>query len=318
MNITFEKPILGESRQNLAIIDRWISDTVDKLNMMQQLVRRQQELIGDSGGLSDQAALLEQDTAELRQLIEGLDTGKAPKNHASSGTTYGKGNASNYGHVKLSDTYTSSVSGANAAGGVGASQNALYSAYDALNDAKAPKSHASTATTYGIGTASNYGHIKLSDTYASKTANAAAANGVGASQNALYNAYNTNHGLASHCVVLWEGGYYMTAGHDITLSQNVSAQPHGIVLHWTAYIDGAKKNYDNCYFFIPKLHIATGFSNTGIGMMLASSNGTYVARKYVYVYDNHIKGNDNNNKVDTQSNISYHNNYWVLARVLGV
>lgn len=56
--------------------------------------------------------------------------------------------------------------------------------------AKAPTSHASTATTYGQATASNYGHVKLSDTYTSKTTNGAAANGLGASQNALYNAYN--------------------------------------------------------------------------------------------------------------------------------
>ena len=50
-----------------------------------------------------------------------------------------------------------------------------------------PSSHASTATTYGVGTASNYGHVKLSDTYASNVG--AAANSIGASQSALYNAY---------------------------------------------------------------------------------------------------------------------------------
>lgn len=42
----------------------------------------------------------------------------------------------------------------------------------------------------GIGNAASYGITKLSDTYATKIANGAAANGVGASQNALYNAYN--------------------------------------------------------------------------------------------------------------------------------
>lgn len=40
------------------------------------------------------------------------------------------------------------------------------------------------------GTASVLGHVKLSDTYATKIASGAAANGLGASQNALYNAYN--------------------------------------------------------------------------------------------------------------------------------
>ena len=59
----------------------------------------------------------------------------------------------------------------------------------------APISHASSATTYGAATASNYGHVKLSDTYASKVSSGAAANGLGASQNALYNAYNTLNNL---------------------------------------------------------------------------------------------------------------------------
>jgi hypothetical protein len=69
-------------------------------------------------------------------------------------------------------------------------KNSQISSHDTAISGKAPTSHASSATTYGIGTASNYGHIKLSDTYSSKVSSAAAANGVGASQNALYNAYN--------------------------------------------------------------------------------------------------------------------------------
>lgn len=176
-----------------------------------------------------------------------------------SGSTWNawvrEGNESNIGMVKLSDTYSSAVSGADAAGGVAASQNALYNVYDyatgkanscspnlkfrlgtnsdtaddnphvelresgtlgtnrrlsliyydangttssislvnengAFLPAFPPKSHASTATTYGQGNASNYGHVKLSDTYSSSVSGANAAGGVGASQNALYNAYN--------------------------------------------------------------------------------------------------------------------------------
>ena len=52
-----------------------------------------------------------------------------------------------------------------------------------------PASHASTATTYGAATASNYGHVKLSDNYTSSAG--AAASGIGASSAAVYNAYNT-------------------------------------------------------------------------------------------------------------------------------
>lgn len=55
-----------------------------------------------------------------------------PKFHASAEATYGIGNASNYGHIKLSDSYTGS--GGAASAGVGASSDALYNAYTALNN----------------------------------------------------------------------------------------------------------------------------------------------------------------------------------------
>lgn len=52
--------------------------------------------------------------------------GKAPTSHASSATTYGVGNANNYGHLKISDTYTSVLA---ACSGVAASQKALACVY---------------------------------------------------------------------------------------------------------------------------------------------------------------------------------------------
>lgn len=58
-----------------------------------------------------------------------------PYDHARNNLDHGGGTASNYGHVKLSDTYASAVSGGNAAGSIGASQNALYSAYNSLSTA---------------------------------------------------------------------------------------------------------------------------------------------------------------------------------------
>lgn len=50
----------------------------------------------------------------------------------------------------------------------------------------------------GIGNASSYGITRLSDTYATKIANGAAVNGIGASQNALYNAYNTINNMLTN------------------------------------------------------------------------------------------------------------------------
>ena len=58
---------------------------------------------------------------------KALNTGKAPTSHNSTGTGYGVGNASYYGHVKLSDTYTSNVGAA--ANAIGASQTALYNVW---------------------------------------------------------------------------------------------------------------------------------------------------------------------------------------------
>lgn len=56
-----------------------------------------------------------------------------------------------------------------------------------------PTNHAVANTTYGSGTATNYGHVKLSDNYATVDANADAAHGVAASQNAVANAYKNLH-----------------------------------------------------------------------------------------------------------------------------
>lgn len=71
------------------------------------------------------------DAAQGPILKASID-GKAPIDHASTETIYGQGNGSKFGHVKLSDVYSSIISGANAAGGVGASQNALYNLYNGL------------------------------------------------------------------------------------------------------------------------------------------------------------------------------------------
>lgn len=62
--------------------------------------------------------------------ITGLTTSKAPTNHASTGTSYGTGTSTNYGHVKLSDS-TSSDSGESS--GVAATPAAVKAAYDLAN-----------------------------------------------------------------------------------------------------------------------------------------------------------------------------------------
>ena len=88
-----------------------------------------------------------------------LDSSKAPKNHASASTIYGLGSNTSYGHLKLSSEINSS---SGTAGGTAATPAAVKTAYD-LASGKAPKNHASTANTYGLGSNTLYGHLKLSD-----------------------------------------------------------------------------------------------------------------------------------------------------------
>ena len=59
-----------------------------------------------------------------------------------------------------------------------------------LTNARTPSSHAANSTTYGGGTSSNYGHVKLTDTYNTQQSSVAAANSVGASAKAVQDAYN--------------------------------------------------------------------------------------------------------------------------------
>ena len=63
------------------------------------------------------------------------------------------------------------------------------------NDSRIPVSHASTATTYGGGTSSNYGHVKVSDNYTSSAGNASQS--VAASSKAVYDTYNTFAGTGT-------------------------------------------------------------------------------------------------------------------------
>lgn len=180
---------------------------------------------------------------------------KAPKNHASTQTTYGIGNAASYGHVRLSDATgsTSAASGGTAATPAAvkaaydlASQasSAASSAYDLANEAgqvatdaaqtaadaqsaaeaaqaavggKAPKNHASTITTYGKGTSTNYGHVKLSDSILSTSDTAG---GTAATPGAVKKAYD----LANRAETKLLGGKKIVCGWSAVNFKNTGQQ----------------------------------------------------------------------------------------------
>lgn len=88
--------------------------------------------------------------AYLWQKVKTLLNAKAPTSHASTATSYGMGTASNYGHVKLSDS-TSSTSAASA--GIAASPKAVKAAYDLASAANTAASTAQTAAAAAQSTA---------------------------------------------------------------------------------------------------------------------------------------------------------------------
>lgn len=75
-----------------------------------------------------------------------LYSDKAPTSHASTATTYGRGNASSYGHVKVSDNYSSSAGAASA--GVAASSKAVYDGWSNLDSKKIDKLHITSSTLF--------------------------------------------------------------------------------------------------------------------------------------------------------------------------
>lgn len=122
--------------------------------------------------------------------VTASQLGAAPTAHATSATTYGAGTGSNYGHVKLSDS-TSTTSGASA--GVAATPTAVKAAYDLANTASTAAStagtnlsshtgstsnpHSVTATQVGLGNVPNVATNDQTPTYTVASSNTALSSG---------------------------------------------------------------------------------------------------------------------------------------------
>lgn len=120
---------------------------------------------------------------------------------------------------------------------------------------------------------------------------------------------------------LWsnDAGWYMLASQVAELSEPVSAQRSGIVLHWQAYTNGTAQDYDHNYFFVPKSHVSRN-PGGGVPMFLTVSTLNAATAKYVYVHDDRIVGNNVNNQEPstTGSGIERTPKYFVLTQVIGV
>lgn len=123
--------------------------------------------------------------------------------------------------------------------------------------------------------------------------------------------------------ILWQansstGGYYMTAEHNVTLSEKVSEQVHGIILVWWAFNPSTQSLVGGpvAQQVIPKYLISD--NSTTFHQDMHYANFTYSGTKVVYITDSSISGNDGNTAVGTGgSGIKYNNNRFVLSYVIG-
>ncbi|MBR3592145.1 MAG: hypothetical protein IKL46_04770 [Clostridia bacterium] len=120
--------------------------------------------------------------------------------------------------------------------------------------------------------------------------------------------------------VLWDGstletgGYYMTAGHTVTLTQKVSEQPHGITLIFSLYSNGAASNAEIVEYTVLKKSVSLfGGCGHSVPLLTPWRNGI----KYLYIHDDKIVGHEKNNADFTIGGITYSNSAFVLRYVIG-
>lgn len=123
---------------------------------------------------NDTAALVgtQTGTGTVFQQLEKLSGGGAdyaPKVHTSStGSTYGAASTAQYGHVRMASGFSDSGADVAMPISLGASLNSRVAELEegggggGAGGDYAPVNHASSTTTYGVGSESQYGHVKLS------------------------------------------------------------------------------------------------------------------------------------------------------------
>lgn len=118
--------------------------------------------------------------------------------------------------------------------------------------------------------------------------------------------------------ILWADVAYMNENQSVDLTDTpVSAQPNGIILVWSAYENGAAKNWDWVTYYIPK-KIVEIMPNQGYDISMHNASFGHIGGKYVYVTDTSITGNASNGSHGTSNGVTYDNRYWVLRYVIGV
>lgn len=118
--------------------------------------------------------------------------------------------------------------------------------------------------------------------------------------------------------VLWSGSNVMGTTASITLSDAISQQANGIILVFSLFRNNATEDVSINSFFISKKEVELLPGAPHTFWMAINSGFSNIGAKYLYIYDDHIEGNSNNNMMGTNSGISYNNASYVLRYVLGV
>lgn len=115
-------------------------------------------------------------TGTVFEQLEALNqqgTDFAPTVHTSTtGSTYGAASTTKYGHVRMATGFGDTGADVALPISLGTSLNTRVTNLEEGGGGGtgdyAPVNHASSATTYGVGSSSQYGHVKLSDNYTSE------------------------------------------------------------------------------------------------------------------------------------------------------
>ena len=118
--------------------------------------------------------------------------------------------------------------------------------------------------------------------------------------------------------ILWsggDGGYWMQNSDHLTFNQPISEQLTGAVFAWSDfyYNNYTAHNWGWHIFFVPKQHIML---NDGGGIFMASAFTGF--RKYIYVHDTYVQGNDDNTATGSYNGIPLNTRAYVLRYVVGV
>lgn len=125
-----------------------------------------------------------------------------------------------------------------------------------------------------------------------------------------------NEGINGGNKVLWSGSKNMLGYQTITLSEAISAQPHGIILVFSGYSSGALDSSFNT-FVVSKQQVAL-FPDCGHTFLLGINAGfSKIGAKYLKFTDTKISGDATNGTTGTNNGITYTNNYFVLRYVIG-